>query len=155
MDGPDAGAESTEAAGRRLARGVCRLLADLGLATLTEFTLRGGRRADVIALDRLGEIAVVEVKASLADYRSDRKWPDYLDFCDRFYFAVPSDFPRDELPQQDCGLMIADAYGAEILRPAPLAALHPARRKALTLHFARVAGQRLLRLADPPPGGAV
>jgi hypothetical protein len=81
-----------------LARGVCRTLADHGLATLTEFTLGSGRRVDVIGLDRGGRVTIVEVKSSLADFRSDLKWPEYLDFCDRFFFAVPEDFPRGVLP---------------------------------------------------------
>ena len=123
------------------------------MATLTEFTLRSGRRADVIALDEAGDIAIVEVKTSPADLRADGKWPEYLAFCDRFYFAVPADFPREALPADGCGLMVADAYAAEVLRPAPREPLHASRRKALTLRFARVAGQRLLRHLDPGPGG--
>lgn len=134
--------------GQRIARGVCRALALRGCATLTEFVLKGGRRADVIALDGAGEIAIVEVKSSRADFAGDGKWPDYLAFCDRFYFAVPPDFPQELLPQ-DCGLLVADAYGAEVLRPAPTAKLHASRRRALTLRFAQVASQRLTRLCDP------
>lgn len=144
--------------GQRIARGVCRALAARGLATLTEFTLKGGRRADVIALDGAGEIAIVEVKSSRADFTSDGKWGDYLAFCDRFYFAVPADFPRELLPE-DRGLIVADAYGAEILRPAPTARLHASRRRAVTLRFAQVASQRLTQLCDPgalaPPGRRV
>jgi hypothetical protein len=123
------------------------------MATLTEFTLRSGRRADVIALDEAGDVVIVEVKTSPADLRADGKWPEYLAFCDRFYFAVPADFPREALPADGCGLMVADAYAAEVLRPAPREPLHASRRKALTLRFARVAGQRLLRHLDPGPGG--
>jgi hypothetical protein len=137
-----------DAPGVRLARGVCRAFAARGLSTLCEFTLKNGRRADVVALDGAGELAIVEVESSLADYRSDGKWWEYLDYCDRFYFAVPADFPRDILPD-DCGLMVADAYHAEILRPAPLARLNAARRRAMLLRFAQVAGQRLTRLTDP------
>ena len=134
-----------------MARGVCRALAARGLATLTEFSLRDGRRADVIALDSAGEIAIVEVKASLADFRADGKWSAYLAFCDRFYFAVPRDFPRDVLPE-DHGLLVADPYHAELLRPAPLAKLSAARRRALILRFAQVASQRLARSSDPGAG---
>lgn len=151
MAGADDSILADAPAGARLARGVCRALAEHGYAALTEFTLRSGRRADVIALDAGGQIAIVEVKASLADLRGDRKWPEYLEFCDRFYFAVPAGFPREALPAEGCGLMVADAYAAEILREAPRVPLHASRRKALTLRFARVAGRRLLRLADPGP----
>lgn len=138
-------------AGVRLARGVCRALAEFGCATLTEVTLKSGHRADVLALDGRGGIVIVEVKSSLADFRSDGKWRAYLDFCERFYFAVPPDFPREVLPE-DCGLMLADAYHAEILREAPPSPLAPARRKALTLRFAQLAAKRLQRLTDPESG---
>ena len=133
----------------QIARGVCRSLGDMGFATLTEFTLRSGRRVDVIGLDASGAIAIVEVKSCLADFRSDGKWPEYMDYCDRFYFAVATDFPREVLPG-DCGLMIADAYGAAILREAPLARLNGSRRKAQTLRFALTAALRLGGLIDPP-----
>ena len=131
-----------------LARGVCRALADHGLATLTEFTLGSGRRVDVIGLDRGGQVTIVEVKSSLEDFRSDRKWPEYLDFCDRFFFAVPEDFPRDVLPV-DCGLMAADPYGAVILRDSPDFRLNAARRRAQCLRFGLSAAERLGRLTDP------
>ena len=89
---------------RDITRGVTRLFADMDMASVTEMTLANGRRADVVALDRTGLITVVEVKASVADYRGDRKWGDYKAFCDRFYFAVAPSFPRDILPPQtDCG----------------------------------------------------
>lgn len=143
--------ESAQRPGVRLARGVCRALAARGQATLTEFALKDGRRADVIALDSTGEISIVEVKASLADFRADGKWGAYLTFCDRFYFAVPPDFPRDVLPE-DCGLLVADPYHAELLRLAPLAKLSAARRRAVILRFAHVASQRLTRLSDPATG---
>ena len=132
----------------QIARGVCRSLGELGFATLTEFTLRSGRRVDVIGLDLNGEIAIVEVKSCQADFRSDGKWPEYLDYCDRFYFAVAADFPRDVLPQ-DCGLMVADAYSAAILREAPVTRLNGSRRKAQTLRFALTAALRLGAFTDP------
>ncbi len=138
--------------GQALARGVCRALAELGLATLTEFTLRTGRRVDVIGLDPGGALTIVEVKSSLEDFRSDGKWPEYLDYCDRFYFAVPEGFPHERLPP-DRGLMVADAYDALILRPSEEQTINPARRRALTLRFARAAAQRLARLGDPREGG--
>lgn len=136
------------APGQRIARGVCRAFALRRLASLTEFTLKSGRRADVIALDGAGEIAIVEVKSSRADFVSDAKWADYLEFCDRFYFAVPPEFPRELLPG-GCGLIVADGYGAEILRDAPAERLHASRRRAVMLRFARTASQRLTRREDP------
>jgi len=95
-----------------LARGVCRALAQRGYSTLTEFSLANGRRADVIGLGRGGELVIVEVKSSVQDFRSDGKWPEYREFCDRFYFAVPEGFPRDLIPE-DCGLIMADRKGGE------------------------------------------
>ncbi len=129
-------------------RGVCRHLMGLGLAPLTEFTLATGRRADVIALSSGGEILIIEIKTSLADLRADGKWPEYVDYCDRLFFAVPGDFPIAELPP-DTGLLIADRYGADMLRDAPLDKLAAARRKAVTLRIARTSSLRLSRLADP------
>ena len=93
-----------------VSRGVCRLLADLGYATITEFTLKNGRRADVAGLDKRGKIIIVEVKSSAADFRSDAKWPEYLEHCDEFFFAVAEDFPHDILPAEH-GLIIADRWG--------------------------------------------
>ena len=133
---------------RLLARGVCRALQDHGLATLTEFTLGSGRRVDVIGLDRGGQVTIVEIKTCLEDFRSDRKWPEYLAFCDRFFFAVAEDFPRRVLPA-DCGLMTADPYGAVILRESPDFRLNAARRRAQGLRFGLVAAERLGRLVDP------
>jgi hypothetical protein len=132
-----------------ICRGVCRMLGELGYATLTEVTLATGRRVDVMALDRRGEILVVEVKSSVADFRADRKWQDYLEFCDRFAFAVGPGFPRELLPDA-VGLFVADAYGAHRLRDGPVAPLAAARRKHLLLRFAHVAGARLARRDDPP-----
>ncbi len=135
-----------------LARGVARLLTGLGYASLTEFTLRSGRRADVAGLDRKGRLLIVEIKRSRADFRADAKWPDYLDYCDQFYFAVPRGFPLEVLPD-DTGLMLADRYGAEILRPAAVAqtALHASRRREIINRFARSAAARLTQLQDPQP----
>jgi hypothetical protein len=134
--------------GQRLARGVCRAFARHGWATLTEFTLKGGRRADVIALDGQGGIAIVEIKSSRADFRADAKWHAYLEFCDRFYFAVPPDFPRALLPH-DCGILVADPYDAQTVQLPPESRLHASRRRAVTLRFAQTASQRLLRTQDP------
>jgi hypothetical protein len=139
---------NTDAA-EAVVRGVSRLMHQMDEGCLTEFTLKTGRRVDLIAIDRKGAFTVIEVKSSVADFRSDNKWHEYLDFCDRFYFAVPLDFPTDILPTE-CGLMVADGYGSEILRESPPGAMNAARRKALTLRFARTAATRLVRLSDPP-----
>jgi len=122
-------------------RGAARLLIGLGYAPLAEVTLPNGRRADLMALGPKGEIAIVEVKSSLEDYRVDRKWGEYAPYCDLFYFAVAPDFPRQILPDGP-GLIIADGFGGAILAESPLTALAPARRKALTLAFARLAAMR-------------
>ncbi len=132
-------------------RGVCRYLGKLGHASLTEFTLASGRRADVVALGGKGEIIIIEIKTSLADLRADSKWPEYMDFCDQLYFAVPQDFPVHELPATT-GLMLADRYGAEVMREAPHEKLNAARRKAVTLRIARAGALRLSYLADPEVG---
>jgi len=130
-------------------RGTSRMLIDAGLTPIAEFTLPNGRRADIAALDRNGSITIVEIKSSLADFRADQKWPEYADYCDHFFFAVRPEFPREILPG-DCGLILADRYGAETLRPARQApALPPARRKMLTLRFARSAALRLAAVSDP------
>ncbi len=134
--------------GQRLARGVTRMLAAEGWSILSEVSLKNGRRADLLAMSDKGDFLLVEVKSSLADYLSDGKWPDYLAFCDRFTFAVPQDFPLERLPA-GVGILIADPFGAVELRPAPEARLASARRRALQLRFACLAGQRLLRLTDP------
>lgn len=131
-----------------LARGVTRLFDDLGRSSLREFPLRNRRRVDLIALDRGGLITIVEIKSSAADYRADRKWRDYLPFCDSFYFAVAEDFDRTLLPG-NVGIMVADRYTAAIMRPSPEFTMNPARRRALVLRFARTAGKRLMRLDRP------
>lgn len=135
---------------RAITRGVARLLVDHGFAVLTEFTLATGRRLDVVAIDRGGAVLAVEVKASVADFRGDRKWPDYLEHCDSFHFVVGPDFPRHLLPDDPrCGVIVADRFGAEILRPPEPVRLAAARRKAVTLRFAHTAAARLQVLLDP------
>lgn len=139
---------------RDVARGVSRLLYRMGCATLVEFPLGNGRRADVAGLSRKGQLTLVEIKVSLADLRGDAKWPEYLDYCDDFYFAVPAGFPFGDfetpafLPER-AGLIVADRYEAAILRPAACVPLSGARRKAETLRFARHAAHRLFFQADP------
>ncbi|WP_156927171.1 MmcB family DNA repair protein [Azospirillum halopraeferens] len=131
-----------------ITRGVRRALAQRGFATLTEFRLASGRRADVLAVDGDGTVLIVEVKSSVADFRADRKWTEYRDWCDAFYFAVDEAFPADLIPD-DCGLYVADAFGAALLRDAPASKLAAARRKAVVLRAALAAAGRLHRLEDP------
>ncbi|MEZ5891913.1 MAG: MmcB family DNA repair protein [Parvularculaceae bacterium] len=134
-----------------LTRGVARLFIDLGLSPLCEFRLANGRRADVAGLDRRGRLIIAEVKSCRADFEVDQKWPDYLEFCDLFYFAVDPDFPRDILPDAE-GLIIADDYGAAISRAAVERPMVAARRKAVTLRFARQSAMRALGVsADDDP----
>lgn len=134
-----------------LARGTCRALEQLGYASLLEFPLANGRRADIFALGRAGDLIIVEIKSSVADFRADRKWPDYRAFADRFYFAVPRGFPVTLIPEE-CGLIVADAFAAAMIRDGPGSALAPGRRKALTLRFALAAATRLRRHLDPQGG---
>ncbi|XBQ17462.1 MAG: DNA repair putative endonuclease MmcB [Oceanicaulis sp.] len=129
---------------RALMRGAARLLLDLGVTAIPEFTLPCGRRADLAGLGRKGEIVIVEIKSGVADFRADGKWPEYFAWCDRFYFAVSERFPRDMLPGET-GLIIADGFGGAVLRESPVQTLSPARRKSLTLRFARNAAERTLR----------
>jgi hypothetical protein len=138
-----------EAGAAAICRGVCRMLCELGYATLTEVTLATGRRVDVMALGPRAEILVVEIKSSVADFRADHKWQDYLEFCDQFAFAVGPDFPHQRLPAE-VGLLIADAYHATVVRAGPPTKLPAARRKHLMLRFAQVASARLARRDDPP-----
>ncbi len=131
-----------------LARGIARHFEDAGLASLAEFTVKNGRRADVIALDAKGLFTIIEIKTSLADFRSDNKWPEYLEFCDFYYFAVPEDFPQEVLPDEH-GLIVADRFDATILRQSEEAPMNATRRKAQTLRFAMLAARRLREVTDP------
>lgn len=132
-------------------RGAARYYAQAGDACLFEASLANGRRADIVTVSREGLITIVEVKSSLADLRADTKWPDYIDYCDRFLFATAPDVPQDAFPHTE-GLMIADAFGAHIVREPRVIKLHAARRKALTLRLARHAIGRLHALHDPGTG---
>lgn len=134
-----------------LARGVCRALEQLGYVSLVEFPLANGRRADILALGRTGDLVIVEIKSSAADFRADRKWSAYRDFSDRFYFAVPNDFPCALIPDE-CGLMVADSFSATMLRDGSTTRLDASRRRAMTVRFARIAATRLRRLLDPEAG---
>ncbi len=132
-------------------RGVGRLLHGLGMAVLTEMPLASGRRADIVALGADASVWIVEIKSCVADYRSDRKWPDYRRHCDRLFFACTTEVPQEIFPE-DAGLILADAYGAGIVREAPEHRLAPATRRAVTLRFGRMAASRLHGLCDPGAG---
>ena len=134
--------------GQRLARGVCRHLLSHDFVTVEEMVPTPGLRVDVMALGPKGEIWVIECKSGTADFRADRKWQGYLDWCDRFFWAVDSDFPTSLLPE-GTGLILADAYDAEILRMGPDTPLAPARRKVMVQKFARQAALRLQGWRDP------
>jgi hypothetical protein len=146
--GPLAGAGAWHPAALDIARGAGRHLRAQGCAVLVELPLADGRRADLMALDPRGCITILEVKSCLADFRSDHKWEYYRQWCDRFYFAVDCDFPQEHIPG-DCGLIVADRFDAEALREAPEHRLDAARRKAVTLRFARCAAFRLHGADDP------
>ena len=132
-------------------RGMVRALAQQNIACLPEVPLPNHRRADLMAVTEKGEIWIVEIKSGVADFQADQKWPDYLPYCDRFYFAVAPDFPTDMLPET-CGYWLADAYGAEVLREAGVQKLAAARRHVMLRRMARIGGYRWARLADPKLG---
>jgi hypothetical protein len=128
-----------------------RALDRQGWRCIMEFPLSSGRRADIMAVDEGGRFLIIEIKTSAADYRSDRKWREYLDYCDWFAFAVPADFPVGMLPPE-VGLVVADAYDAVSHRPAMAGPqLNPARRRQVLIRFARASADRLRRLIDPEP----
>lgn len=141
---PDGRQSATALAVRR---GLSRLLRDHDCVLLTEFTLASGRRADVIALRPDGSFWIIEIKSSPEDFFADYKWHEYLEFCDQFSFAIPQTMDAGLIPVE-AGLVIADQWGAEIIRPASQHALHTSRRKALTHSFARSAAQRLQMIVD-------
>lgn len=128
-----------------LMRGAARLMWEMGFSAIPEFILPDGRRADIAALGRKGEITIVEIKSGIADFRADNKWENYSGYCDRIYFAVSRRFPHDLIPDH-AGLIVADAFGGAVVRESPALTLAPARRKALTLRFARAAADRLMRV---------
>ena len=135
-------------------RGVCRLFQRHDIFALSEVPLRNNRRADLMGVSARGEVVIVEIKCARADLLGDQKWPEYLDYCDRFYWAVPAGFEhelleREAFAPERSGLIIADAYDAEIVRPAALHPLASARRKTETLRLARMAMRRLTHLHDP------
>ena len=137
--------------GQLLARGVCRHLRSMDFVCVEELVPARGLRVDVMALGPKGEVWVIECKSSRADFQSDSKWQGYLEWCDRFFWAVDADFPTELLPD-DCGLILADAYDAEVVRMAPEDKLAPARRKVMVHKFARTTAMRLQTLRDPTAG---
>lgn len=143
------GRQSAHAAA--VCRGVGRLLRQRGFAHVTELPLATGRRADVVGLAADGEVWIVEIKSSIEDFRADRKWPDYRLSCDRLFFASHAGVPLDLFPE-DAGLILADQFGAEMIREAPVHRLAGATRKAMLVRFAQVAALRLHGLVDPEAG---
>jgi hypothetical protein len=131
-----------------IARGAARLLHAHGFCVVSELPLPSGRRADLVALDTGGQIWIVEVKSSIADFRADQKWPDYRLHCDRLFFATTTEVPSEIFPP-DTGLIVADAFGAQFIGEAPEHKLPAATRKSMMLLFARAAALRLQSLADP------
>jgi hypothetical protein len=134
-----------------LQRGVCRRFRAEGFSVVTELSLANGRRADVVGLSAAGDITIIEIKSCLVDYQTDGKWQDYLPFCDRLFFAVSADFPCEVIPKS-AGLILADRYGAELVREPLEERLSAARRKAMMLCFARAAALRLQLHLDPSCG---
>ncbi len=147
-------ASQDQPAAAEVARGIGRLFARNDIWCLAEMPLRSGRRADLMGIDAKGRIAIVEIQVSRADLLGDAKWPDYLEFCDRFYWGLPPGLDRacleDEafLPEL-CGVIVADAYDAEIVRPAPMRPLAAARRKVEVERLARASLRRLANSAGP------
>ena len=131
-----------------IARGTARLLHSLGFASIAELPLPSGRRADLVALNERGEIWIVEIKSSIEDLRADQKWPEYRAHCDRLFFAFTQGLPCEVFPDET-GLIIADAYGAHLERPAPEHRLPGATRKSMTVRFGIAAALRMNRLVDP------
>lgn len=153
---PRAAAEARTA--RAVARGICRLFARNDIWCLPEMPLRSGRRADLMGVDAKGHVIIVEIKVSRADLLGDSKWPDYLDHCDRFFWGLDPALDRACMETaafrpEACGLIVADGYDAEILRPAPTLPLAPARRKAEIERLARAALRRQVIAADPHCAG--
>lgn len=146
--------QAIERAALLVARGIGRLFARNDIWCLAEMPLRSGRRADLMGIDAKGQIVIVEIKVSRADLLGDGKWTDYLEFCDRFYWGLPPELDRSALDTEAflperCGVIVADGYDAEILRPAASVPLAAARRKVETERLARTALRRLVMAGDP------
>ncbi|KFC64354.1 hypothetical protein FF80_02976 [Devosia sp. LC5] len=135
----------------RVQRGVMRLLRETyDMACYAEVTLRSGRRADVLGVGPKGEIWIVEIKSSLLDFQVDKKWHEYREFSDRFFFAKPTELDAGIFPESE-GLIVADGHDGAILRDSPDTPMAPARRKALMLKLARLGADRIHMLMDPGP----
>ena len=134
--------------GQRIARGVGRHLARLNFASLEEFVPTRGLRVDLIAIGPKSEIWIIECKSGRADFMADKKWQGYLDYCDSFFWAVDMQFPTNILPDKG-GLIVADAFDAEVLRIPEESTLSPARRKKIIHKFGRDAALRLRSFRDP------
>jgi hypothetical protein len=152
-DSPSLSAAAVQTASG-VARGISRLFARNGIWCMPEMPLRCGRRADLMGIDAKGHVIIVEIKVARADLLGDGKWTDYLDYCDRFYWGLSPALDRAPLETQAflperCGVIVADGYDAEILRPAPLHQLAAARRKVETERLARASLRRLVTLGDP------
>jgi hypothetical protein len=132
----------------KIARGTARLLHAHGYCVVNELSLASGRRADLAALGPDGEILIVEIKSSVADFRADQKWMGYRTHCDRLFFATTVEVPCEIFPK-DTGLIVADAYGAQFVCEAPEHRLHASRRRSVMLSIARAAAFRLQAIADP------
>lgn len=137
-----------------VARGIGRLFARNDIWCLAEVPLKNGRRADLMGIDAKGLVVIVEIKVARGDLLGDAKWPDYLDYCDRFFWGLPPGLDRAPLDKaayrpETCGVIVADGYDAEILRPAALDPLAPARRKTQVEQLARIAMRRHMALIDP------
>ena len=137
-----------------VARGIGRLFARNNIWCLSEVRLKNGRRADLMGIDAKGLVVIVEIKVARADLLGDAKWPDYLDYCDRFYWGLPPGLDRaplesDAYRPESCGVIVADGYDAEIVRPAAFAPLAAARRKTQVEHLARIAMRRYMAMRDP------
>ncbi len=149
VDVPSDGRQSETALA--VARGVRRMLRARGFSSVTELPLTDGRRADVVALGADGALIIVEIKSSIADFRADAKWRDYAAHCDRLYFAIPEHMPAEIMPTE-AGLIVADRFGAEIVRETETRMVAPATRRAMMLRFALAAADRLHRMTDPTGG---
>lgn len=139
---------------QEVARGIIRLFARNEIWCLTEMPLRNNRRADLMGIDAKGQVVIVEIKTARSDLLGDAKWPDYLDYCDRFFWGLPPTLDRAPLEManfqpESCGVIVADAYDAEIIRPAPLTPLAAARRKVEVERLARAGMRRVTRMIDP------
>lgn len=151
---PSPASDSPILAAADVARGIGRLFARNDIWCLAEVPLPNGRRADLMGIDAKGLVVIVEIKVARSDLLGDAKWPDYLDYCDRFYWGLPPGLDRAPLESlayrpDTCGVIVADGYDAEILRPAALDPLAPARRKTQVEHLARMALRRHAALVDP------